>query len=146
MSKLKKIDKLLQVKELRRRLAEMEAARAKREVAIANNALIEAQNEALYIKETSVERRHERLTQVVQAGQNPALQNARLVNVYAITDEEIQNANFKTTLHAEQLSEAAERLKLEQQKLARFLQLEERTRKLCDRLIEIQKVEAARAE
>lgn len=146
MSKLKKIDKLLKVKELRRRLAEMEAAKAKREVMIAKNALVQAQEDEQHIKDTSADRRNERLTQVIQAGQNPAVQNARLVNIYAITDEEIQSATFKTTLHVQQLDESAERLKLEQQKLARFLQLEERTKKLCERLAEMKKVEAARHE
>lgn len=144
MKKLNQIDKLLKVKQLRRRLAEMEAAKARRFVHNAELELQDARIEEQTVRETSTERRNERLKKVVEISDNPAVQNARLVNVYAITDQEIQNANFNTTLHIQKLDEASDRLKLEQQKLARFLQLEERTRKLCDRLLEMKKVEAVR--
>lgn len=144
MSRLKQIDKLLSIKELRRRLAEMEAARSRRVVQEADAMLQEAHDEEAYIKETSAQRRQERLKQVVEAGKNPAVQNAQLVNVYAITSQEISGAKFNTELKRQQVDEANERLKLEQKKLARFLQIEERTRKLCDRLIDMKKVEAAR--
>lgn len=122
----------------------MEAARAKRAVYTAQNALIEARDTEQYVKETSIERRQERLKQVIKVSANPAVQNARLVNVYSITDQEIQTATFNTTLHTQQLQESADRLKLEQQKLARFLQLEERTKKLCERLNDMKKIEAIR--
>ena len=144
MSKLKKIDKLLKVKELRRRLAEMEAAKASREMHMANLAVEDAKQEQIHIKETAAVRRQERLQKVVEPGQNPAMQNARIVNVYAITDEEIQQAAFNIEIKQQKLNESEERLKLEQSKLARFLQLEERTRKLCDKLVDMKKVEAAR--
>ena len=144
MNKLKQIDKLLKVKELRRRLAEMEAARASREMHMASQAVEEAKQEQIHIKETAGIRRQERLKKVVEPGQNPSVQNARIVNVYAITDQEIQESAFNTEIKQQKLSESEERLKLEQSKLARFLQLEERTRKLCDKLIDMKKVEAAR--
>lgn len=144
MSKLKKIDKLLKVKELRRRLAEMEAAKASREMHMASLAVEDAKHEQIRIKETAAIRRQERLKKVIEPGQNPSLQNARIVNVYAITDQEIQESAFNTELKEQKLSESQERLKLEQSKLARFLQLEERTRKLCDKLVDMKKVEAAR--
>lgn len=146
MSKLKQIDKLLRVKELRRRLAEMEAAKARRNVHSANDKLHDAMSDEQTIRETSQDRRQERLKKVVQVSDNPSVQNARLANVYAITNKEIENAQFNTALHAERLREAGECLKLEQKKLARYLQLEERTRKLCDRLLEMKKVEAVRQE
>jgi len=144
VSRLRQIDKLLGVKELRRRLAEMETARARRELLECEAMLDQAIEEESRIRETCVERRQQRLREVVQKSRNPAVQNARLVNVYAITDEEIKGAAFQTELKTQQLEEAGERVKLEQQKLARFLQIEERTRKLCDRLAEMKRLEAAR--
>ena len=146
MSKLKQIDKLLKVKELRRRLAEMEAAKASREMHMANQAVEDAKQEQIHIKETAGVRRKERLQNSIEPGQNPSIQNARIVNVYAITDQEIQESAFNTEIKQQKLSESEDRLKLEQSKLARFLQLEERTRKLCDKLIDMKKVEAARQE
>lgn len=146
MSKLKQIDKLLKVKELRRRLAEMEAAKASREMHMANQAVEDAKQEQIHIKETAGVRRKERLQNIIEPGQNPSIQNARIVNVYAITDQEIQESAFNTEIKQQKLSESEDRLKLEQSKLARFLQLEERTRKLCDKLIDMKKVEAARQE
>lgn len=144
MSKLSKIDKLLKVKELRRRLAEMEAAKARREMHIADQEVEHARQQEIEIKQTSSQRRQNRLKEVIKPGKNPALQNARIVNVYAMTDQEIKESAFNTTMRIEQFHEAQDRLKLEQSKLARFLQIEERTRKLCDKLIEIKKVEAVR--
>lgn len=144
MSKLKKIDKLLKVKELRRRLAELEAAKARREVYQAEQEVIDAQNEEIRIKETASERRQEKIKDLLEPGKNPAMQNSRIANLYAITDQEIKESAFKTTMQREKLTESEERLKLEQSKLARFLQLEERTRKLCDKLIDLKKIEAAR--
>lgn len=144
MSKLKQIDKLLKVKELRRRLAEMEAAKARRHMHEAAQAVQAARDEEVYIKETSAIRRQERLKKVVEPGKNAAIQNARIVNLYAITDQEIQESAFNTEIRLQQLTESEDRLKLEQSKLARFLQLEERTRKLCDKLVDMKKVEAAR--
>ena len=146
MSKLKQIDKLLKVKELRRRLAEMEAAKASREMHMANQGVEDAKQEQIHIKETAGVRRKERLQNSIEPGQNPSIQNARIVNVYAITDQEIQESAFNTEIKQQKLSESEDRLKLEQSKLARFLQLEERTRKLCDKLIDMKKVEAARQE
>jgi len=146
VSKLKQIDKLLKVKELRRRLAEMEAAKASREMHMANQAVEDAKQEQIHIKETAGVRRKERLQNIIEPGQNPSIQNARIVNVYAITDQEIQESAFNTEIKQQKLSESEDRLKLEQSKLARFLQLEERTRKLCDKLIDMKKVEAARQE
>jgi len=144
VSKLKQIDKLLKVKELRRRLAELEAAKARRQMHEASHAVQAARDEEVYIKETSAIRRQERLKKVVEPGKNPAIQNARIVNLYAITDKEIQESAFNTEIRLQQLAESEDRLKLEQSKLARFLQLEERTRKLCDKLVDMKKVEAAR--
>jgi len=144
VSRLRQIDKLLGVKELRRRLAEMEAARARRELSQCKTMLNEAIQQEREIRETSVERRQQRLREAVRKGQNPAVENVRLMSVYTRTDEEIKGAAFRTELKSQQLDEANERVKLEQQKLARFLQIEERTRKLCDRLLEMKKVEAAR--
>jgi len=144
VSKLKQIDKLLKVKELRRRLAELEAAKAKRAMLQADQDVIDAQNNEIQVKETASERRQERLKKVLEPSNNPALQNARVVNLYAITDQEIQASAFKTTLSKQLFAESEERLKMEQSKLARFLQLEERTRKLCDKLIDMKKIEAAR--
>ncbi len=144
MSKLKQIDKLLKIKELRRRLAEMEAAKATREMQLASQEVEFAKQQEIEIKQTSAQRRQQRLKEVIQPGNNPGLQNARIVNVYAITDQEIQQSAFNTTLRIEQLHESEDRLKLEQSKLARFLQIEERTRKLCDKLVDLKKVEAVR--
>lgn len=144
MSKLKKIDKLLKVKELRRRLAEMEAAKASREMHMASLAVEDAKQQQIHIRETAAIRRQERLQNIVEPGQNPSVQNARIVNIYAITDQEIQESAFNTEIKEQKLNEAEDRLKLEQSKLARFLQLEERTRKLCDKLVDMKKVEAAR--
>lgn len=144
MSKLKQIDKLLKVKELRRRLAEMEAAKASREMHMANLAVEDAKLEQINVRETASTRRKERLQNIIKPDKNPSVQNARIANVYAITDQEIQEAAFNTEIKQQKLSESEERLKLEQSKLARFLQLEERTRKLCDKLVDMKKVEAAR--
>ncbi len=144
MSKLQQIDKLLKIKELRRRLAEMEAAKAKREMHLASQEVDHAKQQEIEIKQTSGHRRQRRLKEIIEPGKNPTLQNARIVNVYAITDQEIQASAFKTTMRIEQFHESEERLKLEQSKLARFLQIEERTRKLCDKLIDMKKVEAVR--
>ena len=144
MSKAKQIDKLLRVKELRRRLAEMEAGKATRQMHMAAQAVEDAKKEEIYIKETSAVRRQEKLKQVLDPGKNPAIQNARVVNLYAITDKEIKESAFQTEVRQQQLVESKERLKLEQSKLARFLQLEERTRKLCEKLVEMKKIEIAR--
>ena len=144
MNKTKQIDRLLRVKELRRRLAEMEAVKATRQMHMAEQAVENAKEEEIYIKETSAARRQEKLKEVLDPGKNPAIQNARVVNLYAITDKEIKESAFQTEIKQQQLIESKERLKLEQSKLARFLQLEERTRKLCEKLVEMKKIETAR--
>ena len=122
----------------------MEAAKATRIMHEADLAVQTAREEEVNIKQTSSARRQERLKEIIEPGKNPALQNARIVNVYKITDQEVQASAFKTEMQIQLLGEAEERLKLEQTKLARFLQLEERTRKLCERLGEMKKIEAAR--
>jgi len=96
----------------------MEAAKASREMHMANLAVEDAKLEQITVRETASIRRKERLQNIIKPDKNPSVQNARIANV--------------------------ERLKLEQSKLARFLQLEERTRKLCDKLVDMKKVEAAR--
>jgi len=122
----------------------MEAAKASREMHMANLAVEDAKLEQITVRETASIRRKERLQNIIKPDKNPSVQNARIANVYAITDQEIQEAAFNTEIKQQKLSESEERLKLEQSKLARFLQLEERTRKLCDKLVDMKKVEAAR--
>lgn len=122
----------------------MEAAKAKREMQLADQEVEYARQQEIEIKQTAAHRRQERLKEVIQPSTNPTLQNARIVNVYAITDTEIQESTFHTTMQIEKRHEAEDRFKLEQSKLARFLQIEERTRKLCDKLVELKKVEAVR--
>ncbi len=122
----------------------MDAAKAMREMQLADQEVELAKEQEIHIKQTSNHRRQERLKEVIEPGKNPALQNARIVNVYAITDQEIQESAFNTSMRIEQLHESEQRLKLEQSRLARFLQIEERTRKLCDRLVEMKKVETIR--
>lgn len=124
----------------------MEAAKASRNLHMASLAFEDAKLQQVQVSKNAGMRRQERLKKIIQPSKNPSIQNARIVNVYAITEQEIKEAAFNTTLKEQQLSESEERLKLEQSKLARFLQLEERTRKLCDKLIDMKKVEAARQE
>jgi len=144
MDKLKQIDKLLRVKELRRRLAEMEASKARNAMYQAEDAVERARQNEQFVLDDSDRRRHERMNNLMKGDSNIAVQNARVINMYAMTSEEILQSKTATSDRISDLQGAQERAKIEQAKLARFLQLEERTRKLCDRLIKIKQSEAAR--
>ena len=144
MDRSKNIDRLLKVKELRRRLAEIEASQARNALYAAEDALARAKENEFSVRANSDVKRNERLNHLLEGGGNIAVQSIQLKNAYALTEQEINQAIEHTKHQDSALGEAAECASLAQQKLARFLQIEERTRKLCEKLAEMKHKEAIR--
>ena len=144
--KRQQVDRIMRVKEMRRKLAEVEAAKANRIVSESENLLASAIASENYTKETSVKRREDRLAKLLEDRDNPAYENARIVNVYNMTESEIAESQALTQQREEELSQARYNAKLKQQELAKFLQQENRTEKIRDKLIEAEIEEAIRHE
>ena len=97
----------------------------------------DAKAEQQMVLKTSDRRREARLAKLLEEGRNPAVENARICNVYRVTDHEIEASKFRTDCRIAELETAEISAKMKQKELASFLQREERTRKLCERLTEL---------
>ncbi len=146
MDKRWQLNRVLQIKEMRRKLAEIEAARAARLRHEAEAAVSNAYAEQNEIIENSDQRRNARLEKLLEDGRNPAVENARIRNLYRATDHEIDASKFRTDCRISELEIAETSAKMKQKELASFLQREERTRKLCERLTELKIQEDLRHE
>ena len=134
MDKTSKIDKLLKIKEFRRKKAESEVVSAKGTVQsarLAYSQAVETQNQVI---DTAAQRRSKRIQKLLTDPENANLDSSRIVNVYQQTKLEIVKAVEETVDRKQQVSQATQFLSDKQQELARFLQKEERTRNLRDRL------------
>ena len=144
--KRQQVDRIMRVKEMRRKIAEVEAAKANRIVSESESLLASAIANEAYTKQTSVKRREDRLAKLLEDRDNPAYENARIVNVYNMTESEIVESQALTKQREEELSQARYNAKLKQQELAKFLQQENRTEKIRDKLKEAEIEEAIRHE
>ena len=144
--KLSQIDQILRVKEMRRKLAEVNYARANRHVREGETAVWNAQQDEIYIKNTSQSRREERLSKLLENTENPVMENARITNVYKITETEIENSAQITQSRKEELLEAIAIASGKREELARFLQRENKSKQLRDRLVSMEQKEAIRHE
>lgn len=134
MDKLRQSLKLHQIKELRSRLSELEVAKAQGTLNSSEDALQRARANEYAVRTNGAEKRQERLKNLMQASENVKLDSARVVNIYRQTELELARSKELVSLKTQQVAEAQQNLRTQQQKLARYLQVEQRTRKLCERL------------
>lgn len=146
MSKTTSIEKLLIVKSLRRKLAEMEAMRAHATVLASEDAANQATAQELAVKSGSVQLRQERISNLLRKPDNISVQNALIGNVFVRTEFEIEQAVAHTAKKQEELLVANQDAVEKQKNLARFLQKEESAKQLFDRLKTAENQEAMRLE
>jgi hypothetical protein len=136
MNNAAKIDRLLKIKELRRQLAEVQLAKTANLRAQSQAAVELAWNNHEYIKVSSKEQREQRISQVINTPGNVPVDGARITNLYNSTKADIKNSKAWALTKVDELQNARALETEDRQKLARFLQVEERTRKLGERLAE----------
>ncbi|MEO0330011.1 MAG: hypothetical protein AAF217_15630 [Pseudomonadota bacterium] len=144
--KREQIERILRVKEMRRKLAEVNYARANREVHDRENAVLSAQDHETHIRATSDNRREERLSRLLSKSDNPALENGRITNIYKMTATEIRNSEIYTQSCKEELSDALTIATAKRQHLAHLLQREDRSKQLRDKVVSLEIMEAIRHE
>ena len=141
MNKTQQTNKLLRLKELRRKLASAAAARANREYYQALQVLQDARDYEEHLRQNGEVKRRERIHKLLERDENPALQNAQITNEYKIERSEYINSRQIREIRSQEADGAMDRLKLKQSELARKVLEEERTRKLCERLASLQRLE-----
>ena len=141
MNKTQQTNKLLRLKELRRKLAGAAAARANREYYQALQVLQDARDYEEHLRQNGEVKRRERIHKLLERDENPALQNAQITNEYKIERSEYINSRQIREIRSQEADGAMDRLKLKQSELARKVLEEERTRKLCERLASLQRLE-----
>ena len=146
MADSKQINRLLSIKTMRRKLAELDAARANARVSGAMAALSNARQDEQDIIITGDQRRENRISELVNTPSNVPLQDTMIVNTFARTDFERDQARANVLQKTANLGEARVAAAEKQQKLARFLQVEERAKQLCSRLEASEALEAQRCE
>ncbi|MEL7428644.1 MAG: hypothetical protein AAFN43_01470 [Pseudomonadota bacterium] len=146
MHDVRQIRKLLKIKTMRRKMAELEVARANAEVARGLSAVEQAQQEEADTLASGAERREKRISRLLDEPGNVSMQNAMIVNVFARTRHEKARARAAVLQKSAELLEARNLAIEKQRKLARFLQVEERAKQFCDRLETSERLEAQRAE
>ena len=134
MKKLKQIEKLQEIKELRRKLAELEVAKAMGVYRDAEIALQRALQAEADLEQEGESRTKKRLGSLMNQPGNVRIQSARVVNVYRQIENEKDLARNHTQSRTVVLEESTQNLRTQREKLARYLQVEERTRKLCGNL------------
>jgi len=146
MSRSANIEKLLSVKSLRRKLAELETARANAAVFNAEDAVDRALENEEVVKNGSDQIRKARINELLDQPDNVAVQNALISNAFAKTDFEIGQAKERTNLRRHELQESVATAVEKQKNLARFLQMEERAKQFFERLKSAENLEALRSE
>ena len=141
MNKTQQTDKLFRLKELRRKLAAAAAARANREYYQALQALQDARDYEEHLRQNGEIKRRERISKLLKKDENPALQNTQITNEYKIERSEYINSRQIRETRSQEAEGALDRLKMKQSELARKVLEEERTRKLCERLASLQRLE-----
>ena len=141
MNKTQQTNKLLRLKELRRKLAGAAAARANREYYLALQALQDARDYEEHLRQNGEVKRRERIQKLLERDENPALQNTQITNEYKIERSEYINSQQIRENRSQEANGALARLKMKQSELARKVLEEERTRKLCERLASLQRLE-----
>lgn len=140
------IQKLLTVKSLRRKLAELEAAKARTAVLNAEDAVNRAVYSEKATKQGSETLRQERISDLLEKPDNIAVQNAMIGNVFAKTDYEIAQAIERTGRKRQELDTSQHDAAEKQKNLARFLQMEERAKQFFERVKTAEDLEALRSE
>ena len=146
MGKSADIQKLLTVKSLRRKLAELEAAKARNAVLNAEDAVNRAVYSEEATKQGSETLRKKRISELLEKPDNVAVQNALIGNVFAKTDYEIAQAIERTGRKRQELDTSQHYAAEKQKNLARFLQMEERAKQFFERVKSAEDLEALRSE
>ena len=146
MGKSADIQKLLTVKSLRRKLAELEAAKARNAVLNAEDAVNRAVYSEEATKQGSETLRKKRISELLEKPDNVAVQNALIGNVFAKTDYEIAQAIERTGRKQQELDTSQHYAAQKQKNLARFLQMEERAKQFFERVKSAEDLEALRSE
>ena len=140
------IRKLLTIKTMRKKLAELDVARANAEVSNAKTAVDQAERNERDILQSGAERREERISDLLKHPANTAVQDTMIVNVFARTDHEKLEARANVLQKYTDLAASRQKAIEKQEKLARFLQVEERARQFCERLETSENLKAQRSE